>query len=280
VRNEFFEAEVDPATGGLRGTRDHKTRISRLGQQLVFNPGSTIQVQQIKTTSTGPAYGEIVSEGTLLGEQGERLATFRQRFRAWLGRPVLDMRFEINPEAPPQGYAWHAYYGARFAWRDERASHLRGVNGMGYVTGQTRPETPDYLDVRLGRQGTVILTGGLPFHQRQGGRMLDVILLVEGEEARSFDLAIGLDRDHPMLTAFGMVSPVAVVPAAKGPPHVGATGWLFHLDAPNLMLTSLRPLPNGADGGELQQLRIDFTREPVTEEPPPEEYTPDEIPFD
>jgi len=248
VRNEFFEAEVDPQTGGLRGIRDNKTRVSRLGQQMVFNPGSIIRVKEIRTTSTGPAYGEIVSEGSLLDEQEQVLATFRQRFRAWLGRPVLDLRLEVFPEQAPTGYPWHSYYGARFAWRDERAVLLRGVNGLGYVTSQTRPETPDYLELREGRASTVLLTGGLPFHQRHGGRMLDVILVPEGEQQRIFDLAIGLDRDHPMLTAFGMVSPVAVVPSAKGPPHVGATGWLFHLDAPNLLLTSLRPAPGGADG--------------------------------
>jgi hypothetical protein len=248
VRNEFFEAEVDPQTGGLRGIRDNKTRVSRLGQQMVFNPGSVIRVKEIKTTSTGPAYGEIVSEGTLLDEQGQVLATFRQRFRAWLGRPVLDLRLEVVPVQGPTGYPWHSYFGARFAWRDERTVLLRGVNGLGYVTSQTRPETPDYLELREGRASAVILTGGLPFHQRHGGRMLDVILVPEGEQQQGFDLAIGLDREHPMLTAFGMVSPVAVIPSAKGPPHVGATGWLFHLDAPNLLMTSLRPAPDGADG--------------------------------
>ncbi len=248
VRNEFFEAEVDPATGGLRGIRDHKSRLSRIGQQLVFNPGSSIRVKQIKTTSAGPAYGEIVSEGALLDEQEQVLATFRQRFRAWLGRPVLELRIEVFPEHQPKGYPWHAYFGARFAWRDERETLLRGVHGLGYITAQTRPESPDYLEVRLGRQNVVVLTGGLPFHQRHGGRMVDVILVPEGEEARAFDLAVGLDRDHPMLTAFGMVSPVPVVPTSKGPPHIGATGWLFHLDAPNLLLTSLRPAPGGADG--------------------------------
>ena len=53
--------------------------------------------------------------------------------------------------------------------------------------------------------------------------MVDVILVPPGETAQAFDLAIGLDRDHPTLTAFGMVSPVALVAAAKGPPLVGAT---------------------------------------------------------
>ena len=103
----------------------------------------------MKVTSTGPALGEIVSSGTLLGDQQQVLATFRQRFRAWLGRPVLEMRIEIIPESPPTGYPWHSYYGCRFAWRDEHATLLRGVNGTGYVSNHTRPETPDYIELRI-----------------------------------------------------------------------------------------------------------------------------------
>jgi hypothetical protein len=253
VRNEFFEAEIDPATGGLRVLRDQRTRVGRLGQQLVYNPGSTLRVKSVQVTSTGPALGEIVTEGELLDAHNTVLAHFRQRFRAWLGRPVLDLRIEIEPVYPPQGYPWHAYYGARFAWRDERMALLRGVNGTACLTSHTRPETPDFLELRQGRQNTVILPGGLPFHQRHGGRMLDVVLVTEGETARTFDLAVGLDREHPMQTAVGMVTPVAVVPTTKGPPHVGATGWLFHLDAPNLLLTNLRP---GADGTDAVTARL------------------------
>ncbi|HXG11883.1 MAG TPA: hypothetical protein VNK04_19155, partial [Gemmataceae bacterium] len=248
VRNEFFEAEVDPATGGLKAIRDHRTRLNRLGQQLVYNPGSTMRVKEVRTTANGPALGEIISEGALLDEQEQVLATFRQRFRAWLGRPVLEMRIEIYPERPPTGYAWHSYYGARFAWRDERALLLRGVNGTPTITSHTRPETPDYLEVRLGRSNTVILPGGLPFHQRHGGRMLDVILVPPGETAHAFELGIALDRDYPMQTAVGMVTPVPLAEVAQGPPHVGAAGWLFHLDVPNLVLTGLRPAPGGVDG--------------------------------
>jgi hypothetical protein len=248
VRNEYFEAEVDPATGGLRGLRDHRTRINRVGQQLVFNPGSSVRLKSSKTTSTGPALGEIITEGVLLDEHQKVLASFRQRFRAWLGRPLLEMRIEIQPEHLPGGYPWHAYYGARFAWRDERSQLLRGVNATGYVTTHTRPETPDYLELRSGGQSTVIFPGGLPYHQRHGGRMLDVLLLPEGEGARAFDLALGLDRDYPMQTALGLTTPVTLVPASKGPPHVGASGWLFHLDAPNLVLLGMRPGPDGTDG--------------------------------
>jgi hypothetical protein len=247
VRNEFFEAEIDPATGGLRALRDHRTRINRIGQQLIYQPGSTMRAREIKLVSSGPALGEVVSEGELVDENQQVLATFRQRFRAWLGRPMLELRIEIVPQRPPEGYPWHAYYGARFAWRDERATLLRGVNGTAYLTGHTRPETPDYLEIRSRQQSTVLFPGGLPFHQRHGARMVDVLLVVEGETCQSFDLGIGLDRDYPMQTALGMVTPVTVLPVSKGPPHIGAAGWLFHLDAPNLMLSSMRPSADGAD---------------------------------
>jgi alpha-mannosidase len=270
VRNEFFEASIDPHTGGLQSLRDHRNRVNRLGQQLVYNPGSTMRASKITVTSNGPALGEVISEGAVLDDQEQEAATFRQRFRAWLGRPLLDIRMEIFPSQSPVGYPWHAYFASRFAWRDDRTALLRGVNGTGYVTTQTRPETPDYLDLRLGRESTVILAGGLPFHQKHGGRMLDVILIPEGETARTFDLGIGLDRDYPMRMALGMCTPAPVVRTSKGPPHVGASGWLFHLDVPNVVLTSLRPTDGDAViarffecAGHSGQAELRCVRDPV-----------------
>jgi hypothetical protein len=241
IRNEFFEAEVDPTTGGLKGIRDHKSRVNRVGQRLVFNPGSRMVADKIEVTRDGPALGEIVSEGRLVGEQDQTIATFRQRLRAWLGRPLLEMRIEIDAKQPPAGYPWHAYLGARFGYRDERTTILRGWNGVSHVSTHPRPQSPDFVDMRLGPYATTVYTGGLPFHQKQEGRVVDVILMPEGERATTFDLGISLDRDQPMLTAFGYTSPLAVVPTEKGPPHVGASGWLFHLDMPNLLLTRLLP---------------------------------------
>jgi alpha-mannosidase len=90
-------------------------------------------------------------------------------------------------------------------------------------------------------QTTVLLVGGLPFHQKQGGRMVDVILVPEGEKETAFEIGIAFDREVPMQTAWGYVSPLAVVPTAKGPPHIGASGWLFHVNAPNLLLTRMKP---------------------------------------
>src|SRR5262249_399173 len=147
-------------TGGLRAIFDRRSQINRLGQRLVFNPGSTMRATRVQIISAGPALGEVISEGHLLGEQQQVLARFRQRFPAWLGRPAVELRIEIYPEQPAAAYPWHAYYGARFAWRDERATLLRGVGGTGHVSTAPRPETPDFLELRQGRQSTVLFSGG------------------------------------------------------------------------------------------------------------------------
>ena len=71
--------------------------------------------------------------------------------------------------------------------------------------------------------------------------MVDVILVPEGEKANVFEMGIAFDREVPMQTAWGYTSPLAVVPTTKGPPHIGASGWLFHIDASNLLLTRMTP---------------------------------------
>ena len=152
--------------------------------------------RDIAVTNSGAALGEIVSTGDLIDERDEVLATFKQRVRAWLGRPVLELRIELDVKHQPTGYPWHAYFGARFGWRDDRAVLFRGVNGANTQTGYTRPVSPDYLEVRLGSERSFLFTGGLPFIQRHGARMADVILVPEGEQGRTFDL---LARDRPRL---------------------------------------------------------------------------------
>ena len=70
--------------------------------------------------------------------------------------------------------------------------------------------------------------------------MVDVILVPEGEKTTTFELGIAFDRDVPMQTAWGFTSPLAIVPTVEGP-AAWASGWLFHIDASNLLLTRMTP---------------------------------------
>ena len=275
VRNEFLEAELDAATGALRSARDLRSRTNRFGLQLAFHPGSRMVARRAGATKSGAALGEVTSEGDIVGEHNEPLCRFELRLRAWVGRPVLEIKIELEPIRPAVGYAWHAYYGARFAWRDARAALFRGCQGSTERTTHARPSSLDFLEARLGPERTFLYTGGLPFLQKFEDRMVDVVLLPEGETARSFELLVAFDREVPMQTALGWVTPSPVVRTDKGAPHIGRTGWLAHVDLPSLVMTSLKPAPasEGADRAVAMRLMettgfagaadLRFARDPV-----------------
>ncbi|MCS7168583.1 MAG: hypothetical protein RMI91_03325 [Gemmatales bacterium] len=264
LRNEYFEAEVDEQTGGLRAFRDYKWRNNRIGEILAFGPGSDMRAEQVEVTSSGPSRGEIVTRGVLLNGQ-QRLARFQQRFRIWRGYPLLVIEITLEPESPvempaegetPYGAtsAWHAAYVARWAWRDPQTRLFRAVAGIRFPTQHTRPETAEYVEVCTPFSRTTLFTGGLPFLQRHSQRMLDVILLCPGERTRTFELALGLELSEPGQLALEWLTPSLSIPVSTGPPHVGTTGWLAWLDAENVALFSLR-VPEDDSAAWLVQLQ-------------------------
>lgn len=241
VRNEFFEAEFDPATGGLRAFRDLRTRAVRFGVVPVFNPGCKTRGTSLTITHSGTALGEIVSAGELVSEMDEPLARFTIRARAWLGRPVLELRVVWELAHAPSGYPWHAYYGLRVGVRDDRIATFKGVNGTSFPTYTSRIVSPDFFEFRFGRERSFVFPGGLGFMNKVGPKVYDLIQIPERETARSFDLLLSLDRDNPMQTAAGWTAPAAVVPVDRGPPPTGASSWLAHVDMPSVIATQLRP---------------------------------------
>ena len=259
VRNETMEAEFDPETGAIRAVRDLRTRTNRLGMQLVFNPGSRTKARNTTMTNCGAALGEVVCEGDILNDHNEVLCTFRQRMRAWIGRPVIELRIELEPKQPITGYAWHSYIGARFAWRDRRAALFRGSHGANDRTSHARPISADYLEARLGSERTFVFTGGLAFVQKHEDRMADVILLPEGETSRSFDLLLAFDRDYPMQTAQSWITPTPIHFTSKGPPSAGISGWLAHIDLPSVLMTSMKPVAASDGFSRAVALRLQET---------------------
>ncbi len=252
IRNEFLEVEIDDRTGGMRSIRDTRTQQGRLGQQLIYNPGSTMEVEKIEITQRGPAKAEIKSFGVLKNDLQEPIARFEQRFRLWSGRPILEVQVTWDILVPPNGYPWHSYYGARFAWRDERIQIVRGVNGQSSISTHHRPQSPDYLDLRSGKQQTIVFPQGYPFVQKHEDRMIDLIWIAGNEQQRIFEFAIALDREYAYATSLGLQSPALVCASAKSAPRVGPTGWLCHVDSMQLTLIRMRPLIESQEGLEIR----------------------------
>lgn len=240
LQNDYLMLEIDPETGGLRSIRDAVKQLPRLGQQLVFAPGSTMHCDSIKTLRQGHAVGEIQSQGRLLDAHQQVLATFRQTYRLWAGSKMVELDIHLEPATPVMGYPWHAYYGCRWAWRDTQSRLQKSIHHTKLPSMQTRPETPGFIELETPHGRVAIFSAGQPFWQRHSSRMLDTVLLVEGETASDFHFAISLDDDLPHQTAQHWLTPLLTLPT-EGMPTAGTSGWFFHIDAPSVLMMDMHP---------------------------------------
>ena len=198
-----------------------------------------MSADEIRITSPGPVFGEIVCSGKIIDREGRRLAGFRQTTRAWRGSRVLELEIELDVDRQPGPNPWNSYYACRFAWSDETSNLYRSVNLTTQSTELTHLESPHFIDIRNDPLRTTILCGGLPYHRRIGLRKLDTLLIVQGETARSFRLGVGIDLPNAMTAAIGFLTPKTICFPSASPP--AKHGWLFHLDHRNVIATHWEP---------------------------------------
>ena len=220
---------------------------ARLGQQLVMTGlvDAAGQARRLRrcgaTDSTSitavPRSCRRPSTGSLIDpHQGNRLASFVQRYRLWTGRPILEIEVtlsDLDPawlEQAAQADPWSVYLACRWAWPDPNSMLRRTVFWSPELTEAERPETPDAIDISTRTQRTALLFGGLPYHRKHGSRMLDTLLVAGTESTRSFTLGVVLDLEHPFHAAQDLITPAVVVPIDDGPPSIGASGWLAQVD--------------------------------------------------
>ncbi|MGA2621254.1 MAG: hypothetical protein ABSF26_26825 [Thermoguttaceae bacterium] len=261
LHNELFELTIDPASGAIRSIFDYQSRGPRLAQQLAMRlcggPAdrdeaySIMAADEVTVTSPGPVLGEVLVRGRLLDRQGQPLAGFRQTTRVRRGSRVIELLIELDVGRVPEPDPWNSYYAARFAWPGAEAVLHRGVNQANLPTEATQLESPHFIEIRADRRRTTLLTGGLPYHRRIGPRKLDSLLVVRGESARTFRLAVAVDAPQPIAAALDFLAPASVRWGLARPAQ--PSGWLFHLDARNVLATHWEPL---AIDGRCQGFRV------------------------
>ena len=256
VRNEFFEALINPATGALQSLKDYHSRGNRLSQQLAFrlpslkpaageawrDPDeyavySVMRADKVAVTVANRAVGEVTAVGKLLDANGEQLADYRQVFRTIRGSRVLQIDVQLEPHREPTSDAWNSYYGCRFAWADETAELRRSLHHTRQPATKRRLEAPECVEIVTGETRTTVLTGGLPYHRRVGFRVLDSLLIVRGERERCFRLGIGVDLPNPIQGAAGLLAPPVTIGQTAGAPSPASSGWLFHIDSRSVVAT-------------------------------------------
>lgn len=263
LRNEFFEVHIHEETGGIAQIKEYGRKPNRLSQQLSYRfpyqrtiassgalggfedktPYAATRNVQAELTCAGPGMGEIVTTGEIYDQVSDTsLATFRQTFQLWRGRPILDVNIELDVQTSPEGNPWDHYYAARFAWGDSTASLTRSLLESAHAFQGERFEGPHYFEIAEGEERVTILNHGLPFHRKTGPRMLDSMLVVEGETRRSFSFSIAVNQNFPMQLARNVMVPAGVVVSPAGPPRMGEKGWLFHVSVSNVQITRVLDL--------------------------------------
>jgi len=256
LQNEWFEVSINEQTGGIRHVRLQDQRTKRLSQQISFRfphkrtianhvesletEYAEMRCRSIEVLSSGPLRAEISTTGEIVDQtNGERLATFRQTTRIWRTRPIIEIDIELSDVQPPDGDPWNNYFAVRFAWNDATSAVSRSIFHSAQGFGGERFETSDYVEVASDSERLTIVPHGLPFHRRTGTRMLDSLLIVEGEQTRSFRFTLAIDKTFPLETAWNATTPVNIVSTENRPPGNATTGWFFHLDARNVQLTRI-----------------------------------------
>ena len=290
LSNGLIRVEIDKTTGGLRSIRAADESTPRLAQRLVAVKDGQDATRMVKLRHdvdyAGPALVQAWTEGTLDDDKGCALARFRQTYRLYAGQTrveietrleQLDGDFEARLGSRSSN-PWTDFVACRWAWPDEAAALHRLHRHALFETQSRRPETSEGLLVEVRHREVGLLTGGLPYHQRKGGRMLDTLLVAGAEQTRIFNLAVVLNPSDLHAAAVDAFAPGLAVPILGGPPASGPTGWLVRVDSPHVAVTRLEHLASGRSGdgrgwglalhlietaGRPGRCKIHFFRDPV-----------------
>jgi alpha-mannosidase len=259
LRNEYFNVTLSTTSGGIQSVTDYNVRGNRLGQQIVVRrPGGDspdawyqnsidpaagevlMALDTMTVTSPGPSVGEIVCRGRLVDREGQLVAGYVQTVRVHRGNRVLELDVQLDPQWLPESDPWNSYYAVRFAWSGNSADVYRSAGLVHRKTELGQFEAPHFVDIRSGKARTTLLTGGLSYHRRHEQRMLDTLLIVAGETARTFRLGVGFDLPAPASSALEFLAPPTMLPSAAKP-SPESDRW-FQLDARHVVPTFWEPL--------------------------------------
>ncbi|MEO2019904.1 MAG: hypothetical protein ABGZ53_36685 [Fuerstiella sp.] len=258
LRNEYFEVELSQVTGGISAVHFHNQRSNRVSQQVAFryDNSKTYTVDDDEVTTAYAAVrlasSRILSSGPFRGAientcenidvvTQEVMARFRQTVTVERNSPRVHIQIEFD-DLPtlPHGNPWMTYYACRFAWDNSAASITRSMLGQASGFRMERFEAPDYVEIADADQRLLIVPHGRPYHRRSGPRMLDSLLLVEGESGRRFDFTLEFDQAYPMRTAQEVLQPSVSLSTDTGIPKSTASAWILGLSSKSVIVARTR----------------------------------------
>jgi alpha-mannosidase len=255
LKNEFFELQIDSATGGIKTLVSYADRNNLLSQQLAARiPDSRAAsassesfsssrytrmiADEIKTHLHSRISASIRSTGRLV-DDNQVVATFHQTVTVTRGLPAFELEIEFFP-ASKFSKNPHHYLCNRMAWKDESSEVFANLHEGRQAVGAEWILATGYVQVQQGDQSVALLTGGLPYHRRVSRRMLDTILMVANETRTRFHLGIGVNLPYPLLSAYSRMTPMVLCAANSSPASRGES-WFIHVDRKNILVSFWEP---------------------------------------
>lgn len=272
LRNRHFEVTLSDRTGGIESILFHGKRGNRLAQQVCFryereqsfpDDGSGVirktsyavpRLVDHKVLTSGTVFASVETVTQLLAPTDQTvIAVVRQvtSIDRALPRVHVQLSFE-DIRNPLKGNPWLTYFGSRFAWDNEAATVTRAVMGQAAGFRAERFESPDYVEISDDQHRALICSFGRSYHRRSGPRMIDSLMIVEGETARSFQFIIELDQMYPLRTATDVMTP-PLIQQVHGQSPTLESSWILGLSARNVDLVRAEPkAPTSDSSAELR----------------------------
>lgn len=255
LRNRHFEVTLSGRTGGIESVAFHGKRGNRMAQQVCFRyerdqtlpddgsgevrktPYAVPRLVDHRVIESGTVFASIETTTELLSPVDQSVLAVAKQV---ISLDRASMRFGLrvtfeNIRNNVKGNPWLTYFGCRFAWDSEVASVTRAVMGQAAGFRSERFESPDYVEISDEQQRALICSLGRAYHRRSGPRMLDSLLIVEGEPQRSFEFVIEFDQIYPLRTAADIISPPFMHQTTGQKPSLESS-WILGLSARNVEL--------------------------------------------
>jgi alpha-mannosidase len=256
LRNRFFEVTLSSHSGGIEAVRPHGTRANLLSQRPCFRFDRKQDIAAPDGSDAGTTFyadaslvdSRVIRSESIVGEvettfelrspaDNSVIATGRQIISVDRFRPRIDMKICFDQIArPPNGNPWLTYLASRFAWDSPDAVVTRGVLGQACDADCERFETPDYLEIADAEHRVVISVHGRPYHRRSGDRMLDSLLVVDGETETDFQFTFDFDQSYPMNSVLDVIVPPVLLQTSLSVPSGPAAAWLLGLSSRNVIV--------------------------------------------
>jgi len=258
LEHGLLRVQVHPRTGGILSVRRPEDLGNRLSQRLSIRstrPAPAVgqpwedaaeraehadmeaeSIEQVPAADGAAA--AIVSRGRLILGRRE-VGRFTQRVELVAGMPLAVVDVDVQVAVQPAGPLWEQHAACRFAWHENDDVEVRrSLHAQSVATERGRLTAPWFIELTdpglaaraaaAGRSsaGVTILTGGLPWHVRSGGHMVDSILPsgpASGGGSAGVRLGVGVGLERPWDAALALLAGASPALPAAGPEHVRLT---------------------------------------------------------